>query len=91
MASVKAKPLRGKVRFRASSLNVGTLTDRSAEVVETLTRRKVDLCCLQIPWVLVYADDLDIIAFSLQECIEPSGKMEGQYGGKRASCQLVED
>ena len=47
MASVKAKPLRGKVRFRASSLNVGTLTDRSAEVVETLTRRKVDLCCLQ--------------------------------------------
>ena len=33
--------------FRAASLNVGTMNGRSAEVVETLTRRKIDLCSLQ--------------------------------------------
>ena len=33
--------------FRAATLNVGTLRDKDAEVVETLTRRKVDLCSLQ--------------------------------------------
>ena len=33
--------------FRAATLNVGTLGEKDAEVVETLTRRKVDLCSLQ--------------------------------------------
>ncbi len=34
-------------RFRAASLNAGTLRDKEGEVVETLTRRRVNLCCLQ--------------------------------------------
>ena len=34
-------------RLRVASLNVGTLSDREGEVVETLTRRGIDLCCLQ--------------------------------------------
>ena len=33
--------------FRIGTLNVGTMRGRSNEVVETLSRRKVDLCCLQ--------------------------------------------
>ncbi|CAH1263777.1 Hypp2763 [Branchiostoma lanceolatum] len=36
-----------RLKFRVGSLNVGTLKGRSSEVVETLTRRRVDLCCLQ--------------------------------------------
>ena len=39
--------LTGRVKFRAATFKVGTLNKRSAEVVETLTRRKVDLCSLQ--------------------------------------------
>ena len=34
-------------KFRGASLNVGTLTEKEAEVVETLTRRGIDICCLQ--------------------------------------------
>ena len=34
-------------KFRAASLNVGTLTGKSNEVVETLSRRGIDLCCVQ--------------------------------------------
>ena len=33
--------------FRIASLNVGALRGRSREVVETVSRRGVDLCCLQ--------------------------------------------
>ena len=33
--------------FRMGSLNVGTMRGKDGEVVETLTRRRVDLCCLQ--------------------------------------------
>ena len=33
--------------FRIASLNVGTLKGRSSEVVETVSRRDGDLCCLQ--------------------------------------------
>ena len=33
--------------FRIASLNVGTLRGRSSEVVETVSRRGVDLCRLQ--------------------------------------------
>ena len=42
----KATPT-AKAKFRVASFNVGTLNKRSAEVVETLTRRRVDLCSLQ--------------------------------------------
>ena len=37
----------GTAKFRAASLNVGTLNKRSAELVETLARRRVDICGLQ--------------------------------------------
>lgn len=33
--------------FRIASLNVGTLRSRSSEVVETVSRRGIDLCCIQ--------------------------------------------
>ena len=39
--------LTGTAKFRVASFNVGTLNKRSAEEVETLTRRRVDLCSLQ--------------------------------------------
>ena len=32
--------------FRVGTLNVNTLKGRVCEVVETLSRRKVDLCCV---------------------------------------------
>ena len=32
--------------LRIASLNVGTLKDRSSEVVETMPRRRIDLCCI---------------------------------------------
>ena len=39
-----SKPLR---KFRVGTLNVNTLRGRVCEVVETLSRRKVDVCCIQ--------------------------------------------
>ena len=39
--------LSGDVKCRVASFNVGTLRKRNAEVVETLTRRRVDICSLQ--------------------------------------------
>ena len=36
-----------KPTFRVASLNVGTLKKRSSEIVETLTRRRVDICSVQ--------------------------------------------
>jgi len=35
----------GCIRF--ATWNTGTMTGRSAEVVETLHRRKIDVCCVQ--------------------------------------------
>ena len=34
-------------KFRVGTLNVNTLRGRVCEVVETLSRRKVDVCCIQ--------------------------------------------
>ena len=36
-----------KDKFRLSSWNVGTMRGRSGEIVETLARRKIDVCCVQ--------------------------------------------
>ena len=37
--------------FRIASLNVSTLRGRSSEAIETVSRRSVDLCCLQkVQW-----------------------------------------
>ena len=33
--------------FRVRSLNVGSMRGKASEVVETMSRRRVDLCCLQ--------------------------------------------
>jgi len=33
--------------IRFATWNIGTKSDRSAEVVETLHRRKIDVCCVQ--------------------------------------------
>ena len=33
--------------FRIATLNVGTMRGRSSEVVETISRRGIDLCCVQ--------------------------------------------
>ena len=38
---------RTELKFKVGSLNVGTMRGRSGEVVETLTRRKIDICCVQ--------------------------------------------
>ena len=34
-------------KFRLESLNFGTIRGYAGEVVETMTRRKVDVCCIQ--------------------------------------------
>ena len=40
-----------KSLFRIATLNVGTMRGRSSEVVETMSRRGIDLCCIQeIRW-----------------------------------------
>ena len=33
--------------FKIASWNTGTMRGRSSEIVETITRRNVDLCCMQ--------------------------------------------
>ena len=39
--------VRHPARLRVATLNVGTLRDKEPEVVETISRRRIDLCCLQ--------------------------------------------
>ena len=36
----------GKSRFRFGAVNVGTISGIANEIVEMLTWRKIDLCCL---------------------------------------------
>ena len=36
-----------KSLLRIATLNVGTMRGRSSEVVETMSRRGIDLCCMQ--------------------------------------------
>ena len=33
--------------FKIASWNIGTMRGRSSEIVETTTRRNIDLCCMQ--------------------------------------------
>jgi len=37
----------GTCNIRVGTVNVGTLSGRANEVVEMLTRRDVDVCCMQ--------------------------------------------
>ena len=39
--------LTDNTKFRVGTLNVGIMHGRSSEVVKMLTRRAVDLCCIQ--------------------------------------------
>ena len=39
--------VRHPASLRVATLNVGTLRDKEPEVVETISRRRIDLCCLQ--------------------------------------------
>lgn len=43
----RGKSCEHPTKFRAATWNVGTLKKRGSEVVETLTRRRVDLCGVQ--------------------------------------------
>ena len=47
----EVRPARGKknplLQLRTATWNVGTMRQKHSEVVETLTRRKVDICCAQ--------------------------------------------
>ena len=37
--------------FRIGTVNINTLNGKQGQVVETLTRRRIDLCCVQeIKW-----------------------------------------
>ena len=39
------------LQFRLGTLNVGTIRGRAEEAVKTLTRRKVDVCCVpEVRW-----------------------------------------
>ena len=33
--------------FKIASWNIGTMRGRSSEIVETITRKNIDLCCVQ--------------------------------------------
>ena len=41
------RPVDKNIRIHIATVNVGTMSKRSNEIVEMLTRRRVDICCLQ--------------------------------------------
>ena len=43
----QADKLPDQETLRVATVNVGSLNERENEVVETITRRKIDICCLQ--------------------------------------------
>ena len=43
----KAPTRHDKIGVRVAILNVGTTSGRAAEVAETLSHRRVDVCCVQ--------------------------------------------
>ena len=45
--NIASTPALKNTHFKVGSWNVGTMKGRSGEVVETLQRREVDLCCVQ--------------------------------------------
>jgi len=45
--------------------------------------------CTGVPWEFLYADDLAVIADTLEECVEAQG-MEGGHGEQRAESQHEE-
>ena len=45
--SISCKILQKKFKLRIASLNVGTMDGRASEIVETLARRRIDICAVQ--------------------------------------------
>lgn len=60
------KKLAQKHRIRFATWNIGTLTGKSMEVVDTMVRRKINFMCLQeTKWVGEKARELDTTGFKL--------------------------
>ena len=45
--SISCEILQKKFKLRIASLNVGTMRGRASEIVETLARRRIDICAVQ--------------------------------------------
>ena len=64
-------------RLRFGTWNIGTLTRKSMEVVDTRTRRKINIMCLQeTQWVGAKARELDTSGFKLWY----TGKVKNRNG-----------
>ena len=64
-------------RLRFGTWNIGTLTGKSMEVVDTMTRRKINIMCLQeTKWVGAKARELDTSGFKLWY----TGKVKNRNG-----------
>jgi exonuclease III len=63
---MQIKKLVHKNRIRFGTWNIGTLTRKSMEVVDTITRRKINFMCLQeTKWVGKKVKELDSLGFKL--------------------------
>jgi len=63
---VRVKKLVHKNRIRFGTWNIGTLTGKSMEVVDTMIRRRINFMCLQeTKWVEKKAKELDSSRFKL--------------------------
>ena len=68
---------RSDKRLRFGTWNIGTLTGKSMEVVDTMTRRKINIMCLQeTKWVGAKARELDASGFKLWY----TGKVKNRNG-----------
>ena len=45
--SISCKILQKRFKLRIASLNVDTMHSRAGEIVETLARRRIDICAVQ--------------------------------------------
>ena len=45
--SISCEILQKRFKLRIASLNVGTMRGRASEIVETLARRRIDICAVQ--------------------------------------------
>ena len=71
------KKLAQESLIRFGSWNIGTLTGKSMEVVDTMIRRRINIICLQeTKWVGAKAKELDTTGFKLWY----TGKIKGKNG-----------
>ena len=63
---VRVKKLVHNVKLRLASLNIGTLTGKGMELVDTLIRRRVNIACLQeTKWVGSKAKELENTGYKI--------------------------